>query len=114
MFLRSSSTGTRSRTSKFLSQLRVIISAIGRSGTGNYHLIVLIAHSTKLSTLGLQEPRAPIQSSQVDVTDYQSTIANMTQHIVSLEEKISKLVLMTALSRKINNKYITSFVFTAK
>lgn len=45
-----------------------------------------------------QEPRVnsspsqPHPAPQVDVIDYQSTIANMTDHIILLEEKLNKLV----------------------
>jgi hypothetical protein len=37
-------------------------------------------------------PSQPHPAPQVDVIDYQSTIANMTDHIILLEEKLNKLV----------------------
>lgn len=44
---------------------------------------------------------------QVDVVDYQSTIANMTDHILLLEEKLNKLVRIKILYLKLKTNIST-------
>lgn len=44
---------------------------------------------------------------QVDVADYQSTIANMTDHILLLEEKLNKLVRIKILYLKLKTNIST-------
>lgn len=43
-------------------------------------------------------PAQAVVGQQVEILEYQTTIANMTQHILTLEEKLSRLVTRLQLS----------------